>query len=230
LAWQGLSERGKVKEENRIKEELDQRSVRATRTKRQQQALERREQIVEVSVRLFAQAGFDGTSTRQIAQEVGVTEGLIFHYFPTKADLLMAVLETRHSFLGELATILAQRHDQPTSLVLSQIANEWLSVLRREAAFTSFLLGTAQTHPQVGEILQTLIQQGTAYLVTYLRERVQVGELRPDLPLEVSAHMFFSALIIFFVAYHSLSDVEWEARATLFTQEMYTVWFKGARK
>jgi len=230
-----LSERGKVKEENSIeefslKEETGQHHMHATRTKRQQQALARREQIVEVAVHLFAHAGFDGTSTRQIAQEVGVTEGLIFHYFPTKADLLMAVLETRHSFLGELAIILEQHHDQPAAFVLSQIANEWLRALRREAEFTSFLLGTAQTNPQVGEILQTLIQQGITHLAIYLRGRVQVGELRSDLPLEASAHMFFSALIIFFVAYQTLSDAEWETRATPFVQEMCAVWFIGTRK
>lgn len=197
-------------------------------TKRQQQALTRREQIVEVSVRLFAQHGYDGTSTRQIAQEVGITEGLIFHYFPTKADLLTAVLETHHSFLGELCATLMQNHDQPATLVLPQIATEWLKLLRREAAFTSVLLGTAQTNPQVGAILQTLIRQGITCLVTYLSGRIQAGELRPDLPLETSAHMFFSSLIIFFVAHHhSLSDKEWEAYATTFVQEILSIWFTG---
>ena len=65
------------------------------RLTRQHQAQARREQILEAAVRLFAQYGYDGTSTRQIAQEVHITEGLIFHYFPTKADLLAAVLATR---------------------------------------------------------------------------------------------------------------------------------------
>jgi AcrR family transcriptional regulator len=225
----GLRNLESAKEEN-IKEEPNQHHIYSTHTKRQQQALARREQIVEVAVRLFAQHGFDGTSTWQIAQEVGVTEGLIFHYFPTKADLLTAVLETHHSFLGELCSILEQHHDQPTTLVLSQIANEWLRTLRREAAFTSVLLGTAQTNPQVGEILQALIQQGITCLVTYLRGRMQEGEIRPDLPLEASAHMFFSSLIIFFVTYRSLSDEEWKAYAITFTQEMFSVWFTGARK
>src|SRR5262245_3168783 len=65
-----------------------------TPTLRQQQAAARRAQIVETALRLFARQGFDGTSTRQIAQEAGIAEGLIFHYFPTKAQLLTAVLET----------------------------------------------------------------------------------------------------------------------------------------
>ncbi len=71
-------------------------------TARQQQAQARREQIIEAAVQLFARQGFDATSTKQIARAVGITEGLIFHYFPTKADLLNATLETRHAFLIEL--------------------------------------------------------------------------------------------------------------------------------
>jgi hypothetical protein len=89
--------------------------------------------------------------------------------------------------------------------------------------------GTAQTNPQVGEILQTLIQQGITYLAAYLRGRVQAGELRSDLPIETSAHLFFSSLIIFFVAYRSLSDTAWDAGAATFVQEMLSVWFTGAR-
>ena len=45
-------------------------------TSRQQQALIRREQIIEAAITLFAQQGFDGTSTRQIAGSIGITEGL----------------------------------------------------------------------------------------------------------------------------------------------------------
>jgi AcrR family transcriptional regulator len=199
------------------------------RLTRQHQAQVRREQIIEAAVRLFAQYGFDGTSTRQIAQEVHITEGLIFHYFPTKADLLTAVLETHHVFLGALRTTLANAHDQPVALLLPQIAREWLLTLRREGAFTSVLLGTAQTNPQVGAILQQVIQQGIALMAAYLSRRVQAGELRADLPLETSARLFFSSLIIFFMSYRALDDSAWEARATTFIQELLSIWLTGTR-
>src|ERR671911_3127648 len=79
-------------------------------TTRQRQAAARREQILETALGLFAAQGFDGTSTRQIAKEVGVAEGLIFHYFPTKASLLTAILEDRlegrRAFRSELRPLL----------------------------------------------------------------------------------------------------------------------------
>ena len=64
-------------------------------TARQRIAAARRGQILETALGLFAERGFDATSTRQIAREVGIAEGLIFHYFPTKASLLTAILQDR---------------------------------------------------------------------------------------------------------------------------------------
>jgi AcrR family transcriptional regulator len=199
------------------------------RLTRQHQAQARREQILEAAVRLFAQYGYDGTSTRQIAQEVHITEGLIFHYFPTKADLLAAVLETHHVFLGALRTTLTDAHDQPVAMLLPHIAREWLLTLRREAAFTSVLLATAQTNPQVGAMLEHVIQQGIALMAAYLSRRVHAGELRADLPLETSARLFFSSLIVFFMSYRALDDIAWEARATPFIQELLSIWLIGTR-
>lgn len=49
--------------------------------------------ILEVAAKLFAEHGFEHTTTKMIAAEAGVAEGTIFIYFPTKKDVLMALLE-----------------------------------------------------------------------------------------------------------------------------------------
>ncbi len=148
------------------------------RTLRQAQAALRRAQIVEAALGLFARQGFDGTSTKQIAR--------------SKAQLLTAVLETHHSFAGELRALLAEAADEPTSVLLSRLAAGWLDTLRREAAITAILFSTAQTNSEVGAALSALIAEGIARLAMYLQGRVQAGELRADLPAESCAHMFFN--------------------------------------
>lgn len=52
----------------------------------------RKEQIVAAAVELFAENGFDG-STRDIAQRAGITQPLLYRYFPSKEDLIEAVYE-----------------------------------------------------------------------------------------------------------------------------------------
>lgn len=53
---------------------------------------DRREQLVQVAIHLFAQKGFRGTTTKEIALAAGVTEALIFKYFPNKDALYEAIL------------------------------------------------------------------------------------------------------------------------------------------
>src|ERR1700724_1806802 len=59
-------------------------------------AQDRRQQLLESALTLFAQKGFDGTTTKEIAAAAGVTEAIIFRHFPNKQALYTAVLDYRH--------------------------------------------------------------------------------------------------------------------------------------
>lgn len=56
------------------------------------QGEERERIIVQEAVRFFAEVGFDG-DTRQLARRLGVTQSLIYRYFPTKAVLIDRVYQ-----------------------------------------------------------------------------------------------------------------------------------------
>lgn len=51
---------------------------------------ERQEIIVKEAIRYFAEVGMTG-QTRELARRIGVTQGLLFRYFPTKNDLIKRV-------------------------------------------------------------------------------------------------------------------------------------------
>ena len=52
-----------------------------------------RQRIIEAAAALFATRGFHGTSTRDIAKEVGIRQPSLFHHFPTKQSILAELLE-----------------------------------------------------------------------------------------------------------------------------------------
>jgi len=52
-----------------------------------------REQILDTAIRLFRQNGFDETTMREVASEVGLALGLAYYYFPSKEALVMAYYE-----------------------------------------------------------------------------------------------------------------------------------------
>ena len=54
---------------------------------------ETQERIIAAALRLFAEKGYHGTRTSEIARESGVAEATVFKYFRTKKILLAAVLE-----------------------------------------------------------------------------------------------------------------------------------------
>jgi AcrR family transcriptional regulator len=202
-------------------------------TARQLQAEARREQILETALGLFAERGFDGTSTRQIAKEAGIAEGLIFHYFPTKGSLLTAILqdrlEGRRAFRTQLRPLLEDAGGKPAPEVLRGVASGWLATLRRDEELVIVLFATAQTNPEVRQAWQGLIREGTELLTGYLAARVEAGELRKDLPLETAATMFVSSLIIFFLACRDLPDPEWHEQSEAHARELISVWLDGGR-
>ena len=62
-------------------------------------AADRRQQILQAAMGLFARRGFNGTTTREIARRARVNEAIIFRHFPSKEDLyLMTLLGSRPGY------------------------------------------------------------------------------------------------------------------------------------
>ena len=70
-------------------DDVPRKSQRATRKGR-----ERRDKILEVASEVFRENGFEATSMSQIAALAGGSKGTLYNYFPSKEDLLLAVLLT----------------------------------------------------------------------------------------------------------------------------------------
>ena len=68
------------------------RRAERARPRRRLAAAEREQQILDAAVRFFAEVGFAG-QTRELAQRLGVTQPLLYRYFPTKQDLIERVFE-----------------------------------------------------------------------------------------------------------------------------------------
>ena len=62
------------------------------RLRRRLPPAERERQILEGAISFFAEVGFDG-QTRELARRLGITQPLLFRYFPTKDDLIDRVYD-----------------------------------------------------------------------------------------------------------------------------------------
>ena len=59
-------------------------------------AEERRREIVEIAISHFAQHGYNGTSTDQVAREAGISQPYLFRLFGTKRELFLACHAAMH--------------------------------------------------------------------------------------------------------------------------------------
>ncbi|WP_425860064.1 TetR/AcrR family transcriptional regulator [Arthrobacter sp. TWP1-1] len=65
---------------------------------------ERRESIVAAAHEVFAAHGYRGGSLQDVADKVGMSQTSLLHYFPSKRDMLLAVLNLRDTVTGDGAT------------------------------------------------------------------------------------------------------------------------------
>ncbi len=133
--------------------------------RRSEQAAASRERILDAAVELFSESGYDGTPTARIAERAEIPKGLVFHYFPTKRDVLVAVVAERSkaSTHPEVRRRLTQLHAEALRRVRRAIdaALEGTRVRppsqpQRDAAaaaFTSALLHDLHLHQLTGHAI-----------------------------------------------------------------------------
>ncbi|WP_166647466.1 TetR/AcrR family transcriptional regulator [Prosthecobacter fusiformis] len=80
---------------------------------------ERRGRILDAALKVFAERGFHGATTRELARAAGVSEALMFRHFPTKEDLYLALQShCCQAKAGEKAEMLGRLDDSTASLVM----------------------------------------------------------------------------------------------------------------
>jgi AcrR family transcriptional regulator len=160
---------------------------------RARQADQRRSELIEAALRLFAERGFRATTIAHIATATGTAHGLVYHYFGSKDELLEAVLD-RYMFLPRLRDLLAVSPDRPASEVLTEIATGLSAMLRDRPEVLRIVVTESPTNPIVAGALAQVTEEGLALLTDYLRARMAAGELRIHDP-SVPARALFWAII-----------------------------------
>jgi len=147
---------------------------------------ERRQHLIEAALHLFATNGFRGTTTKAIAQAAGVSEGIIFRYFPTKEDLYTAILNHKarqqgmDQILATLRRTIAAEDDE--GLVL-QMAMKTFDSYRRDADFQRLMLRAALEGHDLARVSQrTLGLPLFDLLRDYVIKRQADGAFRPGDP------------------------------------------------
>ena len=112
----------------------------------------RREQLLASGARLLAQRPYDEVSIEEIARAAGVSKGLLYHYFPTKKDFLIAALERGQD---ELAVLTAPDPDLPPAAQLASSLDRFLDFVEaHEAAYAAIFRSRGGADPAIQAALE----------------------------------------------------------------------------
>ncbi|MHB8219728.1 MAG: TetR/AcrR family transcriptional regulator [Acidimicrobiales bacterium] len=99
-----------------------------------------RQHILDTALALMAQRGVDGTSMRDLATAAGLNVASLYHYFPSKRDLLVAVLEER-GFITDLAASSTASLTRDPADALADLLDDILRSMLEVEDFIRLMLG-----------------------------------------------------------------------------------------
>jgi len=153
---------------------------------------EKRRQILDAAVRVFARKGFHASRVGDIAEEAGVAHGLLYHYFDSKDAVLQAVFhENWNVLLERIASVEETEESAADQLrhIATIILRTWLHlpdvvrVVIQEFGRSPELAERIGDLAQPIELFQRVIERGVAR-----------GEFREDIDPRVAATIVYGGI------------------------------------
>ena len=171
-----------------------------------------RERLLRAAADVFGARGYDGTRVSEIAQAAGLSNGAMYAYFGSKADLLIGALRAHgRRLLSDLVAAEPERSITDLLLVTGRRlrrrrdADGWLVI---EA------LVAARRDADVAAALRGYVAERVDWLADLVRKAQDAGELDPALPPSAVAHFCLSLAVGTALVAPDLDDVdeeEWAA-------------------
>lgn len=122
--------------------------------------------LEKAALELFGEHGYDATSISAIGARAGITKSVLYHYFPSKADLYEAVCSQQTADLIEAVAASAGKDRRRTELRVGLTA--YFQFLQQRPLAWRLLLRDRPAEPRLGQVQARLEQQRAAALTELL--------------------------------------------------------------
>jgi AcrR family transcriptional regulator len=154
----------------------------------------RRQDVLEAAIRVFHKKGYASASIQDVADEVGVLKGSLYHYIDSKEDLLARIFEDSAGHFMEMLDEACGLDERPVERLRSFGSNcslWYLKNIERVAIYaTEWKHLTGRRRKEVVAIRETYERR----LAELIGEVKEAGETTPDLDVNFATYFIFGAL------------------------------------
>lgn len=141
--------------------------------------------ILDAATKIFAEKGYEGSRTSDIAKEANIAEGTIFRYFKTKKDLLIGLLMPlmikffKPLMFNSIEKIMNNEKNKPINVVLKNIMIDRMALIRKNKPLVKTIMIESIYHPELLEPLQKEIAPKLIPIIDkFFAENIELGNLR----------------------------------------------------
>ena len=168
---------------------------------RQRRKEARPQELLDAALELFVEKGFAATRSEEVATRAGVSKGTLYLYYPSKEELLKAVI--RHNLTGLIAegTELIDAYEGSSADLLTLMMRTWWHRVSNTPASGIFkiMMSEARNFPELAAFYNAeVIAPAEAMIRRALQRGAERGEFRTvatdEITLVLSAPILFMAL------------------------------------
>ena len=163
-----------------------------------------RGRILQAAQRLFAAKGFEGTTTRDLAQTAGVAEGTLFRHFANKKAILVEVATS--GWVDILTDLLTELSEMGSYKAVAQVMRRRMCNLQKNADIMRVCFMEVQFHPDLRDRIQTeIIEKMTEVAEAFFQTAIDKGIYR-QMDAKLGAKVFLGLFAIAGFSDHTLID------------------------
>jgi AcrR family transcriptional regulator len=164
---------------------------------------DRRQEILDVALRLFSTKGYKATTNAEIAREAGVTSAALYYYFPSKADMFRAAFtERRSAMVGNVEHTAGHLLEMKPDVIFPAVLQALSGFVtdERSQAIMRLVLLEGPRNPELMDIYQNdVIHQTAPVVMKYIEHQMDQGRLRSMDPrilfLLLASPLVFTVLV-----------------------------------
>ncbi len=149
--------------------------------KKEKTNLERRKQIFDTAIHLFMQKGVANTSMREIAKDIGITTGGLYHFVESKDEIIRMVAENSLYFHQSVKTMRKNLGNVSPTEAFRACVKFWLAVPPPALEQTAFLdREKVHMEPEVQEKVSLAVRELIQFFEDLIKDGIAAGEFKTD--------------------------------------------------